>query len=101
MTDMLIAMLQLEIGLDVPIALKKERPWASITFSGTRYRFAIGLPKGRSQEKFEQRISELADHEFDLPGHFVADFLVHEKHVGDANITIEILTIADPVSEED
>ena len=94
--DLLIAQLMALFSPDANIRLNGEKPWASITFSGTRYGFEVKLPSGCP----DAQLQSLPDHEFDLPGHFVADVLIHERRHDAAFTLIEILTIADPVSEK-
>jgi hypothetical protein len=54
----------------------RERPWASITFSGTRHTAAyafVGLEAVAAGERF---VSDLPEHEFTIPGQLVADATV-------------------------
>jgi hypothetical protein len=53
-----------------------ERPWASATFSGARHAIALSFTGPAAIEAGERMIADLADHEFDLPGFFVADATV-------------------------
>ncbi|MEL6877550.1 MAG: hypothetical protein AAGL68_05560 [Pseudomonadota bacterium] len=51
----------------------EEKPWASITFSGSRHEVMIdfdGIPACKVGENF---IAALPDHGFTIPGHLVAD----------------------------
>lgn len=91
-------------GPNCTILLKRERPWASITFSGTRHLFEIDCAAGDA-ERIRQKLEEsLPEHEFDLTGYFVADALVEAApdHAGPdeqlQTVCIDILTITDPVS---
>ena len=72
------------------VKMIRERPWASITFSGTRHYVTIRQAVQESATLPPSFAEQLSEHEFDLPGHFVADMLFDE-------MTIEILTIIDPV----
>ncbi|MEO9473415.1 hypothetical protein [Parasphingorhabdus sp.] len=87
-------------GLTEPnceIRLKRARPWASITFSGTRYLFQIDCVSN-IRERVRKKLEEfLPEHEFDLTGHFVADAQVKAASDQADHIRIEILTITDPV----
>ena len=94
--DLLSAQLMALLSHTASINLKGEKPWASITFSGTRYRFEVKL----SGPHPEEQLQSLPEHEFELPGHFVADVLIHERRHDAAFTVVEILTIADPVSEK-
>jgi hypothetical protein len=55
-----------------------ERPWASVTFSGTRHTIALAFEGADAVAAAEIVIDRLADHEFDVPGHIVADAQVRE-----------------------
>ncbi|MFC3174692.1 hypothetical protein ACFOD9_10545 [Novosphingobium bradum] len=70
-----------------------ERPWASVTFSGARHTLALAFAGADAIAAAERVIAELADHEFDIPGHIVADAQVREvshQHVPTAQLTMEI-----------
>ena len=53
-----------------------ERPWASATFSGSRHAIALAFADGPAMAAAENLIAALPDHEFDVPGHLVADAAV-------------------------
>ena len=97
---MLIEQLQNFLGSGSTVTLKSEKPWASITFSGTRYRFQYRDIQRRECASPSFDIARLQDHNFDLPGHFVADILVHNERAIETFCAIDILVIADPVSEK-
>ena len=87
---LLIDQIGVMMGPDYAVTMARERPWASITFSGTRHSIVVGgLPS------FAEK---LAEQEFILPGHFVADLLVAGRNAQDGSIKIEILTIIDPLA---
>lgn len=50
----------------------RERPWASVTFTGARHWFALSV--GPARADFITTL--LPDFEFDIPGHLVADISV-------------------------
>lgn len=75
--------------------LKCERPWASITFAGTRHSFAIDWKDTIDTEEMQKLADALPDHEFSIPGHFVADMLVTEQ--SEMRLLVEALSIIDPV----
>jgi hypothetical protein len=77
------------------VTLKRERPWASITFAGTRYCFAIIWADAAEPEAIENLAQTLPDHEFAIPGYFVADILVTEQ--SESQLLVEALLIDDPV----
>lgn len=66
------ALLQLAEGQGQVLS-HKEKPWASITFAGTRHELVFeftGVTAGKAGERF---IEALPDHEFTIPGQLVAD----------------------------
>jgi len=50
-----------------------ERPWASVTFSGSRHSVAISFAGSEAITAGESFIAMLPDHEFTIPRHLVAD----------------------------
>lgn len=50
-----------------------ERSWASITFAGTRHTLELVFEGPDAVEAGEMLIDALPEHEFALPGQFVAD----------------------------
>ncbi|ATW03574.1 hypothetical protein [Sphingorhabdus sp. YGSMI21] len=77
------------------VTLKRERPWASITFSGTRHYFAVEGDGAVEPAEMQRLAATLPDHEFLIPGHFVADILVTDH--SDKRLLVEALSIIDPV----
>jgi hypothetical protein len=70
-----------------------ERPWASVTFSGTRHTIALAFTGQDAIAAAETVIEQLPDHEFDIPGHIVADAQVREvshAHAPEPRLTMEI-----------
>ena len=70
-----------------------ERPWASVTFSGTRHTIALAFTGPDAIAAAERVIDALPEHEFDIPGHIVADAQVREvshQHVPGQKFTMEI-----------
>jgi len=70
-----------------------ERPWASVTFSGTRHTIALAFTGADAIAAAERVIDALPDHEFDLPGQIVADAQVREvshQHLPVQNLTLEV-----------
>lgn len=91
--------LQAYLGSTCQIAAGRQQLWASITFSGTRYRFNITGISVDENSILKQRMSKLAEYEFNLPRYFVADILVRQHDPKNRSFEIDILAIADPVSE--
>ena len=77
------------------VTLERERPWASITFSGTRHSFAVEWPDAVKPDAVKNLAKVLPVHEFAIPDYFVADILVTEE--ARALLLVEALTIIDPV----
>nr|WP_137677937.1 hypothetical protein [Parerythrobacter lutipelagi] len=50
-----------------------EKPWASITFAGSRHRLRIAFTGPEDVEAGEELVAELPEHEFALGGQLVAD----------------------------
>ncbi len=99
--ELLIEQLNELLGTACAVTLKREKPWASITFSGTRHYLEIQMVGGADQNAISKRVCALPDHEFALPGYFVADLLIRERDKGSPEIQLEILTIVDPVVTAD
>jgi len=81
----------LKIATPAEIPESRERPWASVTFTGARHWVSLSVGPARAAEI----AAMLPDHEFDLPGHLVADIAVTGTRVdGDRTvIEIEALTV--------
>jgi len=78
----------------VCVTLKGERTWASISFAGTRYSLLIERAATADPNAMQELAQTLADHEFDIPGYFVADMLVTEQ--SECRLLVEALAIIDP-----
>jgi hypothetical protein len=55
-----------------------ERPWASLTFSGTRHRVRLAFAGTEAVAAGERLIEALPEHEFAIPGQLVADAMIAE-----------------------
>lgn len=53
-----------------------ERPWASVTFSGTRHTVILAFSGAEAVAAGEVFIAALPEHEFTMPGQLVADAAV-------------------------
>lgn len=62
----------LQLATPAEMHSSRERPWASVTFTGARHWFALSVGPAR----VEAVTALLPDHEFDLHGHLVADIVV-------------------------
>jgi hypothetical protein len=83
------ALLKLATPAEIPVS--RERPWASVTFTGARHWFALSVGPARA----DAVAAILPEFEFDLPGHLVADIVVTGTRVdGDRTLLeIEALTV--------
>ncbi|MET0181095.1 MAG: hypothetical protein ABW194_11540 [Novosphingobium sp.] len=55
------------------VVLHSERPWRSITFSGSRHRIALTFLGTEAAARGEAFVAALPEHEFNLPRVLVAD----------------------------
>lgn len=73
--------------------------WQSLTFSGERHEIALRIPGPGAAAIGRRLVDGLADHEFDLGGHVVADIAIIGEPVencdGSLSLRIEALTLAD------
>lgn len=53
-----------------------ERPWASITFAGSRHHVALSFRGVEAVAAGEAFIAVLPEHEFTIPGQLVADAVI-------------------------
>jgi hypothetical protein len=58
------------------IRILHERPWHSLTFSGTQIGLSVQMQDGTSHGNMAALSQMLAEHEFDLPCQIVADIAV-------------------------
>lgn len=75
------------------IVTHSERPWASITFAGTRHAMTLEFAGAEAVEAGEAFIAALPDHEFTLPGKLVADAsvgAVTHRLLPEPALTVEI-----------
>ena len=93
--SLLASQMEALAGGQVSVTLKRERPWASITFTGMRHSFAVDWAGATNPNEKENLAKTLPDHEFTIPGYFVADILVTEQ--SKERLLVEALSIIDPV----
>lgn len=74
---------------------RTSRPWASVAFSGARHRLVLCIGGPDAQSAADAFLDGLADREFALRGHVLADIAV----IGDVrdgncvHLTLEALTV--------
>tara|TARA_R110001606_G_scaffold43360_3_gene114910 strand:- start:8521 stop:8814 length:294 start_codon:yes stop_codon:yes gene_type:complete len=91
---MIVSQIKALTGHHASVTLTRERPWASITFAGTRHSFAVDCSGDPETERMQNLVKALPDHEFAIPGYFVADILVTGQ--SEKQIFLEALSIIDP-----
>jgi hypothetical protein len=76
-----------------------SRNWASVTFSGARHKVAFSLEGDGAAAAADAFVAGMADAEFDLRGHIVADISLagdERSAAGDrVELRIEALTVED------
>lgn len=79
------------------VTVQNERAWASITFTGTRYSLSIDWAGAAKPDVVQNLAQTLPDHEFAIPGYFVADILVTEQT--EFRLLVDVLSIIDPAGK--
>lgn len=92
---MIASQIEAMTGDRASVALTRERPWASITFAGTRHSFAVQWGGTAGTNDMKALAKTLPDHDFVVPGYFVADVLVTEQ--SELRLLVEALSIVDPI----
>jgi hypothetical protein len=76
-----------------------ERPWSSVTFTGTRHLIALAFPGSDAPARVEAYREALPEHEFAIARHFVADaaisFIEHEATGRGVTVHTELLVLED------
>lgn len=70
-----------------------ERPWASITFAGTRHTIALAFTGARAMAAGEAFITALPEHEFTISRQLVADaavVAVEHAVLPEPRLTVEV-----------
>lgn len=73
-----------------------QRRWASVTFNGARHRFSLRVSGDDADGAVAHAIGALAQQDFALEGHVVADVALVERHrsgPGLFEIELEALTV--------
>ena len=97
--SLLASQIEVLAGDGASVTLKRERPWASITFAGTRHRLAVNWDSETDPAAVKNLAEALPYHEFSIAGHFVADILVTEQTQN--QMLVEALSIIDPIENCD
>lgn len=81
-------------GLFHPAAAELRRSsqsrWSSVTFTGARHRFALGVSGRNAMRAVDRALRELDQREFALPGHVVADIALVGRNGSPGGIEIEL-----------
>lgn len=98
-TPLIRAVLMLAPGL-AELEEHRGTTWASATFTGMRHVLRLRFSGAEAVQAGERMAAMLADHEFRIAGHIVADMAVAERHLrseGTPALTliIEALTVED------
>lgn len=93
----LVRLLLKMAGEGSEIEASSSRRWSSATFNGARHRLCIKLSGPDARHKAAELALRLADAEFRLSGHVVADACVEkEKFEEDiARLDVAVLTVED------
>ncbi len=83
----LLAQLLALAGGKASILSHTEKPWSSVTFSGSHHTILFAFVGAEEMEAGENFIAALPDHEFDIPRQIVADAQV---------IGVDQLTVPSP-----
>jgi hypothetical protein len=71
--------------------------WRSLTFTGERHQFHLRVPGADAGEIVDRMCTNLADAEFSIAGHIVADIAIaatpEKQPDGSIRLTIEDLTV--------
>ena len=89
--QLLTQMLNLAGG-DVEIVRHSERPWSSITFSGSRHTAVLAFTGSCAMEAGDDFIAALPDHEFAITRQIVADatiIAVDQETIPEPKMTVE------------
>jgi len=86
------------VGAPLSFESATSRAWASITFAGERHRLVLRLPGPGAQAAADAFLDGLADREFSLRDHILADIEATDmaRDVdGEVRLTLEALTVED------
>lgn len=84
-----------KLGAAVAIESQASRSWASITFSGERHRLALCLPGPGAAAAADAFLDGLAERDFALRGHVLADIVLADRSDEDEQVrlVLEALTV--------
>lgn len=95
--------LEQRLGRALRLVDRRETPWASATFTGARHRFHFLVEDAPMGAAARADIAALAESEWHVPGHIVADVTLRWGYADAAAdkdpimLKVEILTVADAV----
>lgn len=84
-----------KLGAAVAIETLASRPWASITLAGERHRLSLCLPGPGAAAAADAFLDGLAERDFTLHGHILADIVLAERSDEDEQVRLilEALTV--------
>jgi hypothetical protein len=85
------------LGAAVAIESLASRAWASVTFSGERHRLSLCLPGPGAAAAADAFLEDLAERDFALSGHVLADIVLVDRCEEDEQVRLilEALTVAE------
>jgi hypothetical protein len=84
--DLLVAAMEVRGGEGASVTAQPSQNWASATFAGARHRLEIRLP-ARSAAAFEEGLAEA---EFSLRGHLLADIAISARKAAGEEMLLEL-----------
>lgn len=84
-------------GDESKVEASSGRRWSSATFSGVRHSVCIKLFGPTAHQRASEFAQELADVEFRLSGHIVADICIERQKLSEdaAQLHVAVLTVED------
>ncbi|QNM83481.1 hypothetical protein H8M03_03865 [Sphingomonas sabuli] len=77
----------------------RSTDWQSLTFVGEQHQISLRLPSSDADALAALLVDGIEDHEFEIPGHVVADIVLvgdpQRQADGSVSLTIEALTVAE------
>ncbi len=89
----LLAQVLLLASGEAELVSHAERPWASVTFTGTRHTVSLAFVGAAAVAAGELFVAALPEHEFTMPRHLVADATitaVEHRQAPASHMTVEV-----------
>lgn len=93
----LLAQISARFGGHCTVLRAASRPWASALFEGRRHMIVLAIEGANAPARCDAFAHGLAQAEWTLPGHFVADIVVDDQQATESGERVELsaLTIRD------